>query len=129
LVSMNIIEKWYNSWLNLNHLSIKTDDLKKKRRSIEIHMEIISNELNFYSKKKILFLIDRYLFKSSQRKFFYLKIQSDIHLLCGQISQSTQRLEHIQSSLKFYNHALKIYFHQLFITKLWYLYLINWRIW
>jgi hypothetical protein len=30
LVSTNVIEKRYKSWLNLNHLLIKTDDLKRK---------------------------------------------------------------------------------------------------
>jgi len=47
LISMNIIEKRYKSWLNLHKILIKTDNIKQ-RRSIEIYIEIILKEFHFY---------------------------------------------------------------------------------
>jgi len=109
LISMNIIEKRYKSWINLNRLLIKTDNLKK-RQSIEIYIEIIFNEFNFYS-KKILLLIEKYFLKSSisvENHLFYLKIQGDIHFFLSQISKFEKKLEHMLSSLSFYNQSLEI---------------------
>jgi hypothetical protein len=88
LISMNIIEKRYQSLINLHRLLIETDNLKK-RQSIKIYIEIILNELNFYS-KKILLLIEKYFFKSSlssEVKIFYLKIQDDISFFLNQVSK------------------------------------------
>jgi hypothetical protein len=109
LISMNIIERRYKSWINLNRLLTQTDEFNQ-RRSIEVYIEIILNEMNFYS-KKIFFLIEKYLFKSSlspQLQVYYYKIQGDIHFLLSQTSKLDKKLEHMLSSLSFYNQSLEI---------------------
>ncbi|CAF3575183.1 unnamed protein product, partial [Rotaria sp. Silwood2] len=100
LISMNIIEKRFQSWIRLNRLLVKTDDFNK-RQLIKIYIDIILNEINLYS-HDIFLLIDKYLLKSSistDIRILYLKIQGDIHFLVGQTSKSEKKLEHINSSL------------------------------
>lgn len=112
LISMNIIEERYKSLINLNKILIKTDHFKK-RQSIKIYIEIILKELNFYS-NEIFLLIKKYLFKSSlspQTQIFYLKLQGDIHFFLSQITKFDLKLEHIHSTLNFYNQALEICSH------------------
>jgi len=108
-ISINIISKRYKSWIKLHRLLIQTDDFKI-RQSIKNYIEIILNEMNFYS-NKIFFLIDKYLFRislTSQSQVFYLKIQGDIHFLLSQTSRFDKKLQHMNSSLNFYNQSLEI---------------------
>ena len=109
LISIDIIEKRYKSWIHLNHLLVQTEDFKK-RQSIQIYIEIILNELYLFS-SKIILLIEKYLFKSSislEVQLFYLKIEGDIHFFLGQTSKFERKIEEMLSALSFYNQALEI---------------------
>ncbi|CAF3967483.1 unnamed protein product [Rotaria sp. Silwood1] len=115
LISMNIIEKRFQSWIRLNRILVKTDHFKK-RQSIKIYIKIILNEINLYS-KNIFLLINKYLLKPSISVYLricYLKIQGDIHFLLSQTSISEKKLEHMHSSLNFYNQSLEICYHHAF---------------
>ena len=103
LISMNIIEKRYKSWIKLNRLLTQTDDFKI-RQLIKNYIEIILNEINFYS-KNIFVLIEKH-FKT---QVYYLKIQGDNHFLLSQTSKFDEKLEHMLSSLSFYNQSLEIH--------------------
>ncbi|CAF0766452.1 unnamed protein product [Adineta steineri] len=104
LISINIIEQRYKSWIKLNRILTQTDNFLK-RQSIENYINQILNEINMYS-NKIFFLIEKYLL--SERKYFSYKIQGDIHFFLSQISKYEKKLQHFYSSLHFYNQSLEI---------------------
>ncbi|UJR11506.1 hypothetical protein I4U23_015687 [Adineta vaga] len=75
LICIDIIEKRYQSWINLNHLLTETIPFKE-RQSIDFYIETIRDEIFTYS-NEIFYLIENHLLITSENKIFYYKLQEE----------------------------------------------------
>ena len=109
LISMNIIDKRYQSWIRLNRLLVQTDS-PKQRQLTQNYLQVILNEMNSYA-NKVHVLIEKSLLNdaiSIDDRISYLKIEGDVHFLISQTSKSEEKLHQMYSSLAFYDHGLEL---------------------
>ncbi|CAF1148233.1 unnamed protein product [Adineta ricciae] len=106
-LSMNLLEKRYQSWLKLTHLLTKSTGFVE-HQSIESYIETIRNEMILYSDQIFDLVQNHFLVTSKQESIFYLNLQGDIHFYLSQISKFNTKLQHFHSSLRFYNRSLQI---------------------
>lgn len=106
-ISINLIEKRYKSLKKLNEILSKTNDINQCF-IIENYIEILLNEIQFYSNDIFNLIQNNFIFDCLTSKICFLKFQGDIHLILSQIYKSNEKIKHLNRCLFFYDQSLHL---------------------